>query len=67
MRQLTGFDSEQGHGFISRPLTRTEMQFFSYTLDEREAVALATVCTLPADATYARRLRMRCSSVSPSH
>ncbi len=38
MRHLTGFDSEQGHGYISRPLTRTEMQFFSYTLDEREAI-----------------------------
>ncbi len=54
MRNLTGFDSEQGHGYISRPLTRTEMQFFSYTLDEREAIALANVCTLPAEATYAQ-------------
>jgi hypothetical protein len=54
MRHPTGAASEQGHGYISRSLTRTEMQFFSYTLDEREAVALATVRTLPADATYAQ-------------
>jgi hypothetical protein len=36
----------------SRLLTRTEMQFYSLTLDEREAVALAKVCPLPVDATY---------------
>ncbi len=53
MRHLTGFDSEQDHGYVSRPLTRTEMLFFSYTLDEREAIALAQVCTLPDDASYA--------------
>jgi hypothetical protein len=40
------------HRQTSRALTRTEMQFFSYTENEREAVALAQVCTLPEDATY---------------
>jgi len=54
MRHLTGAASEQDHGTVFRPLTRTEMQFFSYTLDEREAIALANVCTLPAEATYAQ-------------
>jgi len=38
---------------VSRVLNRTEMQFFSYTHDEREAVALAAVATLPEYATYA--------------
>ena|SRR5208282_5684497 len=52
MRHLKGFDSEQGHGYVSRPLTRTEMQFFSYTRDEREAIALALVATLKPDASY---------------
>ena len=37
----------------SRVLTRTEMQFFSYTENERQAIALAQVCTLPENATYA--------------
>jgi hypothetical protein len=53
MRHLRGFDSEQGHGYVSRPLTRTEMQFFSFTLDERQAIALAKVCHIPEDASYA--------------
>jgi len=30
------------------------MQFFSWTHDEREAVALASVCTLPINATHAQ-------------
>jgi hypothetical protein len=30
------------------------MQFFSYTENERQAIALAQVCTLPEDATYAQ-------------
>ncbi len=42
------------HRQCSRPLTRTEMQFFSYTEDEREAIALAAVCSLPEGATYAQ-------------
>jgi len=53
-------DSEPGcqmtdlvHQQTSRILTRTEMQFFSYTEDERQAIALAQVCTLPENATYA--------------
>jgi hypothetical protein len=37
---------------VSRVLTRTEMKFFSYVLDEREACALARVCHLKPDATY---------------
>ena len=41
------------HRQASRILTRTEMQFFSYTQDERQAIALAQVCTLPEQATYA--------------
>jgi hypothetical protein len=41
------------HRQTSRPLTRTEMQFFSYTENEREAVALARVATLKPDASYA--------------
>jgi len=41
------------HRQTSRILTRTEMQFFSYTENERQAVALAQVCTLPENATYA--------------
>ena len=40
------------HEPIGRVLTRTEQLFFSWTRDEREAVALAKVCTLPANATY---------------
>jgi hypothetical protein len=53
-------DSEPGgqvtdlaHRQPSRTLTRTEMQFFSYTEDERQAIALAQVCSLPENATYA--------------
>ncbi len=42
------------HEQPSRVLTRTEMQFFSWTHDEREAVALAAVATLPENATYAQ-------------
>ena len=42
------------HKATSRILTRTEMQFFSYLQDEREAIALASVCSLPEDATYAQ-------------
>jgi len=34
-------------------LNRTEIQFLSWTHDEREAVALASVCTLPVNATFA--------------
>jgi hypothetical protein len=30
------------------------MQFFSYTENERQAIALAQVCTLPENATYAQ-------------
>ncbi len=41
------------HPQTSRVLTRTEMQFFSYTENERQAIALAQVCTLPENATYA--------------
>jgi len=41
------------HQQTSRVLTRTEMQFFSYTENERQAIALAQVCTLPEYATYA--------------
>ena len=41
------------HRQTSRILTRTEMQFFSYTENERQAIALAQVCTLPENATYA--------------
>jgi len=41
------------HRQTSRVLTRTEMQFFSYTQNERQAIALAQVCTLPENATYA--------------
>jgi hypothetical protein len=40
--------------WYQRPLNRTEMQFFSWTHDEREAIALARVCTLPEKATYAQ-------------
>jgi hypothetical protein len=29
------------------------MQFFSYTENERQAIALAQVCTVPENATYA--------------
>ena len=42
------------HTVLSRPLNRTEMQFFTWTHDEREAIALASVCTLPDKATYAQ-------------
>jgi len=45
--------SDLVHQQTSRVLTRTEMQFFSYTEDERKAIALAQVCTLPENATYA--------------
>jgi len=69
MRHLKGFDSEQGHGYVSRPLTRTEMQFFSFTLDERQAIALAQVCTLPANATYAEieDAVLKCFTVALEH
>jgi hypothetical protein len=69
MRHLKGFDSEQGHGYVSRPLTRTEMQFFSYTLDEREAIALAQVCTLPENATYAEieDAVLKCFTIALEH
>jgi hypothetical protein len=69
MRHLKGFDSEQGHGYVSRPLTRTEMQFFSFTLDERQAIALAQVCTLPADASYAEieDAVLKCFTVALEH
>jgi len=69
MRHLKGFDSEQGHGYVSRPLTRTEMQFFSFTLDERQAIALAQVCTLPADATYSEieDAVLKCFTVALEH
>jgi len=69
MRHLKGFDSEQGHGYVSRPLTRTEMQFFSYTLDEREAIALAQVCTLPESATYAEieDAVLKCFTIALEH
>lgn len=39
--------------YFGRPLTRVEMQFYSFCLDEREAVALAQVATLKPDATFA--------------
>lgn len=45
--------SDLVHRQTSRLLNRTEMQFFSYTENEREAIALAQVCTLPENATYA--------------
>lgn len=69
MRHLKGFDREQGHGYVSRPLTRTEMQFFSFTLDERQAIALAQVCTLPADASYAEieDAVLKCFTVALEH
>ena len=69
MRHLKGFDSEQDHGIVSRPLTRTEMQFFSFTLDEHEAIALAQVCTLPADASYAviEDAVLKCFTVALEH
>jgi hypothetical protein len=38
--------------YFGRPLTRVEMQFYSFTLDEREAIALAQVATLKPNATY---------------
>jgi hypothetical protein len=41
------------HHIPSRLLTHTEMQFFSYTHDEREAVALARVAHLRENATHA--------------
>ncbi len=41
------------HRQCSRVLTHTEMQFFSYVDNEREAIALARVATLPENATYA--------------
>jgi len=45
--------SDHVHKQTSRALTLTEMQFFSYTQNERQAIALAQVCTLPEHATYA--------------
>ena len=42
------------HQQCSRVLNRTEMQFLSYVGNEREAIALAAVCHLPDDATYAQ-------------
>ncbi len=45
--------SDHVHQQTSRVLTRTEMQFFSYTENEREAIALAKVCTLREHASYA--------------
>jgi hypothetical protein len=69
MRHLKRFDSEQGHGYVSRPLTRTEMQFFAYTLDEREAIALAKVCHIPDNATYAEieDAVLKCFTVALEH
>jgi len=46
--------ADKSHTAPSRLLTRTEMQFYSFTLDEREAIALAKVCPLPTEATYAQ-------------
>lgn len=40
------------HAAPLRVLTRTEMLFYSWTHDEREAIALARVATLPEDASY---------------
>lgn len=37
----------------SRVLNDVEMAFFSWTCDEREASALARICTLPPNATFA--------------
>jgi hypothetical protein len=37
---------------ISRVLTHTEIQLLSFCNDEREAVALAKIITLPANASY---------------
>lgn len=44
--------SDITHKIPSRVLTDTEMAFFSWTKNEREAIALAKVCTLPKDATH---------------
>jgi len=45
------------------------MQFFSYTQDEREAIALASVCTLPDNATYAEieDAVLKCFTVALEH
>jgi len=42
------------HRPLSRVLNSTEMAFFSWTQDEGQACALARVCTLPPNATYAQ-------------
>lgn len=55
--------------WYQRPLNRTEMQFFSYTQDEREAIALASVCHLPDKATYAEieDAVLKCFTVALEH
>jgi hypothetical protein len=57
------------HRQTSRTLTRTEMQFFSYTQDERQAIALAQVCTLPENATYAEieDAVLKCFTIALEH
>jgi hypothetical protein len=57
------------HRQTSRILTRTEMQFFSYTENERQAIALAQVCTLPENATYAEieDTVIKCLTIAVEH